>query len=315
MKSSPQPPPTPVTPTSRRPCRQSSPQTRSRRILSGQSSRKPIPGSTGANAPEFKSTIPNLQEAGSGSAGAIPLWKRASDIALVLLILPFVALVASFVFLWIQAVSPGSVLFRQTRIGRNGKPFTIYKFRSMKLRAPTNVHEAHVEHLIKSNLPMTKLDAVGDSRLIKGGCLIRTSGLDELPQFINVLRGEMSLVGPRPCLPKEFELYEEHQRHRFSVQPGLTGLWQVNRSASATFTEMVRMDSQYADQLSPMQDLKIIVKTPFTLLAQVKECSQALAKNRVLAPARRSVSPARPPITVSRPAFGLSMSATQKLSD
>ena len=246
---------------------------------------------------------------------AIPRWKRASDIALVLLILPLVALLASFVYCWIQAVSPGNVLFRQTRIGRNGKPFTIYKFRSMKLRAPTNVHEAHVEHLIKSNLPMTKLDAAGDSRLIKGGCLIRTSGLDELPQFINVLRGEMSLVGPRPCLPKEFELYEEHQRHRFSVHPGLTGQWQVNRSDSTTFTEMVKMDDQYVDHLSPLKDLAIMVKTPFALLGQMKISTQARAKDRAVAPARPSVSPARPPITVSRPAFGLSMSATQKLSD
>ncbi len=232
-----------------------------------------------------------------------------------LLVLPLVALLASLVYCWIQAVSPGGVLFRQTRIGRNGKPFTIYKFRSMKLRAPTHVHEAHVEHLIKSNLPMIKLDAAGDSRLIKGGRVIRNSCLDELPQLINVLRGEMSLVGPRPCLPKEFELYEEHQRHRFSVQPGLTGQWQVNRSDSTTFTEMVRMDDHYVDHLSPLTDLAIIVKTPLVLLAQVKVCTQARVKNRALAPARRPLPPARPPMTVARPAFGLSMSATQKLSD
>lgn len=226
-------------------------------------------------------------------------------------ILPLVVFLASLVYCWIQAVSPGNVLFRQTRIGRNGKPFTIYKFRSMKLSAPTNVHEAHVEHLIKSNMPMTKLDAVGDSRLIQGGCLIRTSGLDELPQLINVLRGEMSLVGPRPCLPKEFELYEEDQRHRFSVQPGLTGQWQVNRSTSTTFTEMVKMDDDYVDHLSPLKDLQIILKTPFALLGQMKACTQAKA----LTPAPRIRPQARPQTLVSRPVFGLPMNATQKLTD
>ncbi len=207
-------------------------------------------------------------------------------------------------------VSPGNVLFRQTRIGRDGKPFTIYKFRSMKLRAPTNVHEAHVEHLIKSDMPMTKLDMVGDSRLIKGGCLIRTSGLDELPQFINVLRGEMSMVGPRPCLLKEFELYDESQRRRFSVQPGLTGQWQVNRTETTTFSEMVRMDDDYVNQLSPLTDLQIVLKTPLALLKQMQVCAKSKSRGVVMRPIS-----ARASRMVAPPVFGLPMSATRKLSD
>lgn len=240
----------------------------------------------------------------------IPAWKRVADVAFVLLILPIVVFLASIVYCWIKAVSPGQVLFRQTRVGRDGKPFTIYKFRSMKLQAPTNVHEAHVEHLIKSNMPMTKLDVMGDSRLIKGGCLIRTSGLDELPQFINVLRGEMSLVGPRPCLLKEFDLYEPSQRRRFSVQPGLTGQWQVSRTEKTTFSEMVRMDEEYVNRLSPLMDLGIILKTPLALLMQMVACAKSKPRRFVTRPIT-----ARNSHRVSPPVYALHLSATRKLSD
>ncbi len=227
------------------------------------------------------------------------------------MILPFVALLAALVYCWIQLVSPGAVLFRQTRIGRGGKPFTIYKFRSMSLKAATNIHEAHVEHLIKSNKPMIKLDVTGDSRLIRGGCLIRTSGLDELPQFINVLRGEMSLVGPRPCLPREFELYDAHQRHRFAVQPGLTGSWQVTRTHSTTFSEMVEMDNDYVDRLDPIVDIQIILRTPFALLGQMKAC----ASSKVQKASRRAIVPQSSSKPISQPGYALSMSSTQRISD
>jgi lipopolysaccharide/colanic/teichoic acid biosynthesis glycosyltransferase len=240
----------------------------------------------------------------------IPVWKRVTDVTLVLLILPIIAFFACIIYSWIKIVSPGHVLFRQTRIGRGGKPFTIYKFRSMKMLACMEVHEAHVEHLIKSNLPMTKLDRVGDSRLITGGCLIRNSGLDELPQFINVLRGEMSLVGPRPCLPKEFDLYDESQRHRFSVQPGLTGQWQVSRSDTTTFSEMVKMDDDYVDQYSPWLDLQIILKTPLALLKQVRACAQTRFTIGY-AGFSRSGSSRKAPSQI----FALPLNATQKLSD
>ena len=181
----------------------------------------------------------------------------------------------------------------------------------MSLKAATNIHEAHVEHLIKSNMPMIKLDVTGDSRLIRGGCLIRNSGLDELPQFINVLRGEMSLVGPRPCLPREFELYDANQRHRFAVQPGLTGLWQVARTHSTTFSEMVEMDNDYVDSLDPLVDIRIILKTPFALLCQMKYC----ATFNVTKGSRRAVVPQCSSKPISQPAYVLSMSSTQRISD
>ncbi len=158
---------------------------------------------------------------------------------------------------------------------------------------------------------MIKLDATGDSRLIKGGCLIRTSGLDELPQFINVLRGEMSLVGPRPCLPKEFELYDVHQLRRFTVQPGLTGLWQVNRNQATTFCEMVVMDDDYADHLNPMTDLWIILKTPFVLIGQMMAC----ANTKSLESASRPFAIGRSSKAVTHPTYALSMNITQRISD
>lgn len=207
-----------------------------------------------------------------GPKDSLPIWKRGVDISVIILTLPIVVLLSAAVYCWIQTVSPGNVLFRQKRIGRFGKPFSIYKFRSMQLGASVDVHESHMEHLIKTNHPMTKLDMIGDTRLIRGGFLIRTSGLDELPQLINVLRGEMSLVGPRPCLPKEFELYQDHQRQRFLVRPGVTGQWQVNRSIFTTFSEMVAMDEDYVANHSPLLDFKIIFKTPTALLGQLKLC-------------------------------------------
>lgn len=241
------------------------------------------------------------------AAAASPLWKRTFDILLVVLFLPFLFVIAALLYFWIRAVSPGNVLFRQTRVGRNGETFTIYKFRSMHLQAPTDVHEAHVEHLIKTNKPMTKLDLAGDSRLIKGGRLIRNSGVDELPQLINVLRGEMSFVGPRPCLPKEFDLYDEHQRKRFSVQPGLTGQWQVGRTELTTFSEMVMMDDDYVAHLSPLTDFLIVLKTPMALMGQIKGGGKAKKATKRQLSTRSSVS--------SPQAIDLPMSVTHKLSD
>ncbi len=238
----------------------------------------------------------------------IPGWKRVIDLSVILLLLPLLVVLATFTYIWIRVLSPGNVLFRQTRIGRGGEPFTIYKFRSMKFQTATEVHESHVEHLVRSNRPMTKLDVFGDARLIKGGYLIRQSGLDEIPQLINVLRGEMSLVGPRPCLPSEFKLYGEDQRRRFTVLPGLTGNWQVKRTDSTTFSQMVKMDDEYVSRMSMAEDIQIAFKTPFILLSQMKRNS---AMRRRLKKANNS----RTASAVPRSAFGLSMSSTQKFSD
>ncbi len=201
----------------------------------------------------------------AGSLG----WKRGLDLAVTLLVLLPALLLSLLLICWIRLVSPGSVVFRQQRIGRHGKPFTLLKFRSMKPDAAAGVHECHIERLVRNNRPMTKLDLLGDERLIPGGRLMRMAGLDELPQLLNVLRGEMSLVGPRPCLPTEMRFHGTDCWRRFSVKPGLTGLWQVRRNRTTTFREMVRIDHEYVDGLSPWQDCRILLWTPVALLRQL----------------------------------------------
>jgi len=180
------------------------------------------------------------------------------------LILPLTLLLMSLLFCWVKLVSPGPFIFRQTRIGRGGKPFTMYKARTMKPGADTAIHDAYVQRLITNNQPMTKLDN-WDGRLIKGARFIRMSGLDELPQLLNVLRGEMSMVGPRPCVASEFKLYDVDHYRRFAVPPGLTGLWQIERTQATTFREMVGMDIAYVDRLSAWADCRIMMKTPLAL--------------------------------------------------
>lgn len=202
----------------------------------------------------------------------IPAWKRLIDVTIVLATLPLSIPLVTFVALWIRLVSRGPALFRQERIGIDGKAFTLYKFRSMFHGAPTADHEQHMERLVEQDRPLVKLDLLGDARLVPGGCFLRTSGLDELPQLLNVLLGEMSLVGPRPCLPGEYALFDASQRSRFTVLPGLTGLWQVNGKNQTTFKEMNAMDAEYARLASPLFDLKIMVRTPMALLRQMGEC-------------------------------------------
>jgi lipopolysaccharide/colanic/teichoic acid biosynthesis glycosyltransferase len=116
---------------------------------------------------------------------------------------------------------------------------------------------------------MVKLDAKGDSRLIAGGWLLRASGLDELPQLINVLRGEMSFVGPRPCICGEYESYTEDQKRRFLAKPGLTGLWQVSGKNRTTFSEMIRLDIKYAETRTIFLDLYIVAMTLPALVQQI----------------------------------------------
>lgn len=147
----------------------------------------------------------------------------------------------------------------------------IFKFRSMKMNAETSSHEQHLASLMGNNSPMTKLDAAGDPRLIPLGRIFRATGLDELPQIFNVIRGEMSLVGPRPCLPYEFQRYERWQQERVNAAPGLTGYWQVNGKNKTTFSEMIEMDIYYSQNMSLLLDLTIIFKTIPAITQQVLE--------------------------------------------
>ena len=210
----------------------------------------------------------------------LPAWKRALDLAVILVCSPGLVLVASLVAMIIKCGSRGPVLFRQQRVGYRGRQFTCLKFRTMHVGAETSRHKGHTTHLIRSEQPMTKLDADFDPRIIPLGSILRATGLDELPQLINILQGEMSLVGPRPCIPYEYESYEPWQRRRFEAVPGLTGLWQVSGKNRTTFNQMINLDIEYSKKSSPWLDIKIILKTVPALLQQCYDTRVAKAKRR-----------------------------------
>jgi exopolysaccharide production protein ExoY len=211
------------------------------------------------------------------SSRKLPVWKRATDIVCCLMVLPFLAVGTLVVGVLTMLFSPGPIFFKQERVGYRGRRFMIFKFRTMHLAAETASHSAHLKELIKSGAPMQKLDGRGDRRLVPGGWLLRASGLDELPQIINVLRGDMSLVGPRPCIAYEFEEYTPEQRRRCEAVPGLTGLWQVSGKNRLTFDEMIRLDIKYAETLSPWLDAKIILLTIPALVTQIMDTRRAKA--------------------------------------
>ncbi|MES2660438.1 MAG: sugar transferase [Verrucomicrobiota bacterium] len=219
-------------------------------------------------------------------------WKRGLDLSCIAISLPLVLPLMAMIVLWIRLVSRGPALFRQERIGQNGKRFVLYKFRSMKMNAGTSRHETYLRHLVKSDSPMIKLDLLCDSRLIPGGCLLRAAGLDELPQLLNVLMGEMSLVGPRPCLPQEYAYFSSQQRERFKALPGLTGSWQVSGKNQSTFSEMNEMDIQYVRHATLGLDLGIMMRTPSVLIHQMSQAAhQKLAAHQGSRNSQHETSP------------------------
>lgn len=191
------------------------------------------------------------------------------DIACGLVALPFLVVATLVVAAVIKICSRGPIFFLQERVGLGGRRFKLYKFRTMHDGAPTEAHQSHFAQLVASNRPMQKLDARGDARLIPFGWLLRASGLDELPQIVNVLRGEMSIVGPRPCIPYEFEQYSAFQRKRLNSTPGLTGLWQVSGKNRTTFEQMIHLDILYSEKKSLVQDCFIILRTVPALCMQI----------------------------------------------
>jgi lipopolysaccharide/colanic/teichoic acid biosynthesis glycosyltransferase len=202
---------------------------------------------------------------------AIPTWKRGLDLILLLLGLPVVLPVMLVVALAVKLVSKGPVFFRQERIGYRGKPFTVWKFRTMHVNADPGLHREHMGKLIANNLPLTKLDVKGDKRLIPGGAWLRAACLDEVPQLINVLLGDMSLVGPRPCMDYEYNQLLPWHRQRFNSPPGMTGLWQVKRRSDTSFAQMMQMDLFYVANRSLWLDLMILLQTPVAVPLQVWE--------------------------------------------
>jgi lipopolysaccharide/colanic/teichoic acid biosynthesis glycosyltransferase len=204
----------------------------------------------------------------------LPRWKRALDVAAILMALPILLPLSVVIAVAIRATSKGPFLFQQERVGFRGQRFMCLKFRTMYCGAETVTHQGHLKNLMDSDAPMVKMDATGDSRIIPVGRLLRSSGLDELPQLINVLKGEMSLVGPRPCLPYEAEKYLPWQLQRFNAAPGLTGLWQVNGKNRTSFTRMMQLDIEYTQTKSLWLDLKIIFRTVPALLVQMSDMRQ-----------------------------------------
>lgn len=223
------------------------------------------------------------QKSWSSENAVVPRWKRTLDVTLVFVSLPVVIPLMGLVAVLIKIVSKGPVILRQERIGFLGRRFTCLKFRTMHCGADTSVHENYVRHLTRSDAPMLKREDLGggDPRLIRFGGLLRATGLDELPQLINVLRGEMSLVGPRPCMPYEYEQYEPWHMERFLTLPGLTGLWQVSGKNHTTFKQMMQLDIEYVRRKTLWFDLMIILKTIPTLVAQVGEKLERMTRKLV----------------------------------
>src|SRR6266480_6649744 len=207
-------------------------------------------------------------------------WKFALDITCILFLLPIWLPLMILLVLVTRLASPGPIFYRQERVGLGGRHFSIWKFRTMKVSAETQTHEHYFENLMRVDCPMTKLDAHGDPRLAPFGQVLRASGLDELPQIFNVLCGEMSLVGPRPCTPNEFDHYEPWQRQRVNCLQGLTGYWQVNGKNKTTFREMIAMDLFYLKNMSILLDLKIMLTTGIAIAGQLSESRRAPQRSR-----------------------------------
>ncbi|HEX9115537.1 MAG TPA: sugar transferase, partial [Anaerolineae bacterium] len=176
----------------------------------------------------------------------------------------------------IKLYSPGPALFIQERVGYDRatgriRHFKLYKFRSMRVGADPGAHHQHMRNLILNNTglagPGGSLKMAGDHRITGVGRLLRRTSLDELPQLINILLGDMTLVGPRPALPYEVECYQEWHRRRLQATPGLTGLWQVDGRCRVNFDEGVRMDIYYVEHMSFLLDLRILLLTPWAVIS------------------------------------------------
>ena len=209
---------------------------------------------------------PAAGRARSGGRRAYSVGKRGLDLLLSVLILALAAPLWVLIALAIKVDSPGPVLFRQRRIGQGGREFVMYKFRSMVSDADPRVHWEAFRRFAEGE-PL-EVDGAGprykahrDPRVTRVGRLLRATNLDEVPQLLNVLRGEMSLVGPRPAIPYELEWYKDWYFQRFQVAPGISGLWQVKSRNRVGLEEMVRQDLEYIRRRSLLLDLQIIALT------------------------------------------------------
>jgi lipopolysaccharide/colanic/teichoic acid biosynthesis glycosyltransferase len=227
--------------------------------------------------PSNPALYPDLLSIENGSRADVGI-KRLMDIAgsagMLILCSPLLLIIAAA----IKATSRGPVLFRQQRVGQYGRYFTFLKFRSMQINNDQRVHQEYVTKLIANEADSKPLNRNGegvykltnDTRITRVGKFLRRTSLDELPQFLNVLEGDMSLVGPRPPIPYELEAYQTwHRRRVLDVKPGITGLWQVTGRSRVKFDEMVRLDLRYATSWSPWLDFKILLRTPLAIIKGV----------------------------------------------
>lgn len=211
---------------------------------------------------------------------SIPVWKRAMDIlgASFALVMLFPAMM--FIAVLIKSVSRGPIVFKQERLGYLGIPFICYKFRTMHANTNPEKHKAHLAGLIHNQQALNKIDDGPDSGIIPFGNVLRKLGLDELPQLLNVLKGDMSLIGPRPCMIYEAVEFSAWQHRRFDIHPGLTGLWQVTGKNKTTFEEMMRLDINYGKRRSLLRDFIIIIKTLPAVIRQLAESKPAKQKEQ-----------------------------------
>jgi lipopolysaccharide/colanic/teichoic acid biosynthesis glycosyltransferase len=192
--------------------------------------------------------------------------KRSLDVVLAALALVVLSPLLAALWLGVYLSSPGPAVFSQRRLGRDERPFTMYKFRSMRTGNDDAAHRAYVSQMLTGATPapvaangLYKL--AGDPRITPFGGWLRRTSLDELPQLVNVVRGDMSLVGPRPVLAWEAELFDEPARIRFRVRPGLTGLWQVSGRGQLTMRQALDLDAEYVRRQSLGLDLVILART------------------------------------------------------
>lgn len=195
--------------------------------------------------------------------------KRSLDIVLALTLLFVMLPLLLAVAVGVRLSSPGPVLFRQERVGRDGRLFCFYKFRTMLHGNDASQHRAYYEQLIRGAAPPVKgtYKMANDARITPFGRLLRRYSLDEFPQLINVLRGDMSLVGPRPPIPYEVSWYGPRELQRLSVTPGITGLWQVSGRSTLNFQEMIELDLAYITRWSLTRDLRILLRTPWAVVS------------------------------------------------
>src|SRR4030042_992900 len=194
-------------------------------------------------------------------------WKDVIDRFLALAAVIALALVLALITIAIVMDSPGSPIFLQERVGRNGQRFRVYKFRTMYENNDDSEFKKRAMEAIVTNKPFCKY--YDDPRVTRLGAILRKTNLDELPQILNVLKGEMAFVGPRPEIPFTMELYGEQSKEKYwkrlSVKPGITGLWQVRGRGRVTFNDMVGFDIEYVERQSPLLDASILLRTMGTV--------------------------------------------------